>query len=144
MSGSAEMSDGRRFRPIMDGVVVRLEPSAERVGSVIIPDNARADAGTYRAQREAKIGVVVAIGDGRRRKRRTDWERDARKTGPLKPDEIRLMWDGASEGSAVPMDIAVGDRVLFDPRAELREVDPGDPLLRCGAAFQVAAVLGPS
>ena len=141
MSGSVEMCDGRRVRPVLDGIIVRMDPPRDRVGSVIIPETARSDQGTHRAQREPKIGTVLAIGPGRRRRNRTSWERDAKKTGPLRSDEILRMWDAGSEGSAIPMDINVGDRVLFDPAAELREVDPSDPLLRCGAAFQVAGVI---
>lgn len=146
------------IRPILDGILVRMEPPAEMTaGGLYIPDTARADVGTWRAQREAKIGVVLAVGvgaevvapdgtvtrqpPGRRRKRRTAWQRDKRKQGLPKPEEIALMWDSGSEGALIPMDVKVGDRVLFDNAADLRPVDPDDPLLRMGAAFQVAEVL---
>jgi len=130
------------IRPILDGVLVRLDPPAEMTpGGLHIPEEARADPGTWRAKRQAKIGTVLAVGPGRRRLVRTAWERDRRKTGPLKPEEAARKWDLASAGALVPMTVRVGDRVLFDPLADLREVDPADPLVRCGAEYQVAAVL---
>lgn len=130
------------IRPILDGIIVRMEPPRERVGSIVIPETARAEQGTWRAQREAKIGTVLAVGtEGRRRPRRTTWERDRRKTGPLKPDELARQYDAGSEGERLHTGVAVGDRVLFDNAAELRPADPADPLVWQGAAYQVAAVL---
>ena len=132
----------RRVRPIRDGVLVRMDPPrALTAGGLHIPEDARADAGSWRAQREPKIGTVLAVGPGRGRMVRTGWERDPRKLGPLKPEEVALKYDLASEGACMPMGVQVGDRVLFDPMAELRPVDGDDPLLRMGACFQVCGVL---
>lgn len=131
------------IRPILDGILVRMEPPAEMTaGGLHIPDVARADVGTWRAQRQAKIGVVLAVGPGRRRPRRTGWERDRRKQGLLKPEEVARKFDLAAErGALMPIGVSVGDRVLFDNAADLRPVDEADPLIRMGAAYQVAAVL---
>lgn len=65
------------------------------------------------AQKAPKTGVVLAVGPGRYTK----------------------------AGGLVPMEVQVGDRVLFDPLAELRPVVIGDETLYCGAQFQMAGVL---
>lgn len=128
------------IRPILDGVIVRMDPpETETAGGLIIPATALADVGTLRAKRQAKIGTVLAVGPGRHRRKRTAWEREASKRGPLKPDETARMWDAGSAGAPLPMEVKPGDRVLFDPLAELREVDPDDPLVRAGAAYQACA-----
>jgi co-chaperonin GroES (HSP10) len=129
-------------RPLQDGILVRMDPPREMTaGGLHIPEQARADAGTWRAQREAKVGTVLAVGPGRHKARRTGWERDKRKRGVLSTEEREAKYDRGSAGVLVPMDVKVGDRVLFEPSAELQAVDPSDPLLRMGAQFQVAAVL---
>src|SRR6185369_5123497 len=104
------------------------------------PDIARADQGTWRAQREAKIGTVLRVGPGRYRTKRTAWERDPKKMGPLKPAELERKYDRLSIGALVPMELEPGDRVLFEPTADLRPTGD-DPLLRMGVQYQAAAVL---
>jgi co-chaperonin GroES (HSP10) len=103
------------MRLLHDMMLLRMEAPPERsAGGIVIPDDARADAGSLRAQREPKIGRVLNVGPGRRTKKR---------------------------GALVPTMARVGDRVLMDPLAELIEADPRDPLLRYVAEFQCAGVL---
>ena len=118
------------IRPILDGVLVLMDPPrTETSGGIIIPENARAEAGSWRAQREPKIGTVLAVGPGRWRRKTSHRENG------------RIVPDAAAISHFIPMTLKAGDRVLFDPLAELREVDPEQPLLRMGAEYQVAAVL---
>jgi len=102
------------MRLLHDYMLLRKEPSAEKTsGGIIIPADARAEAGSLRAQREPKIGRVLSVGNGRRSKR----------------------------GNVQRVEVRTGDRVLMDPLAELIEADPCDPLLRYAVEFQCAGVL---
>ncbi len=114
------------IRPILDGVIVRMEPKPKMLGLIHVPDNVHVTS--------AKIGRVVAVGPGRRYRKR-----EARKGSSNKNDGA--VYDCGSEAALVPCTVKVGDRVLFDPFAELREIDPADPLLVQGCEFQICGVI---
>ena len=110
------------FRPLYDQVVIRRDKPPAKIGSIFLPDTVQ-----ERLQKEATSGVVVAIGPGR-------WKREKR------PHDIDLGFlmqtapyglckrcgdPGARSGEECPklvdtgerwpVDVAVGDRVLFHP-----------------------------
>jgi co-chaperonin GroES (HSP10) len=123
------MSD--RYRPILDGIIVRMDPPATKYGSIHIPDDARAETGTIRGRREAKIGTVLAVGPGRwlhahveGKRNGHKWERGARDLG--------------SPRHFVETTVRVGDRVLFDPVAQLHELPDGTWR---GCEFQVCGII---
>lgn len=119
------------LRPILDGVLVRLEAPPERIGSIHVPETSR-DVLKGRSLGMMKIGVVLAVGPGRYT-RKLDRKPDAQNTPRT--------YDHGSEGAHVPMTVRVGDRVLFDPLAELRPVMVDGEALHCGAEFQIAGIL---
>lgn len=121
------------IRPILDGLIVRMDAPPDRTtsGLLHIPETARADTGTLRAQQAAKVGTVVAVGPGRHYR-----ARELRRGSSNVNDGA--LYDACAVRAFVPTSVRPGDRVLFDPLAELRPLPGG---LWHGAEFQVAAVL---
>lgn len=114
------------IRPILDGLLVRMEAKPKQVGLIHVPDNVHVQS--------AKVGTVLAVGPGRSFRRRL--------SVPFNDHNGRKVErDNGSAGGLVPMTVKVGDRVLFDPLAELRPVVVDGETLHVGAEFQCAAVL---
>ena len=64
------------FRPLYERILVKRAPEAEKIGNIVIPDDAK---------EKPQMGTVIATGDGRR----------------------------DVNGDLIPLDVKVGDRILF-------------------------------
>lgn len=110
------------FRPVYDQVVVRREDPPKKIGLIHVPETVQA-----RMLDEATCGVVVAIGPGRYASKRIPHKpvttadgglHVCARCGDLAPRDEDLcpkLFESTTERE--PVDVRVGDRVWFHPKA---------------------------
>ena len=97
-----------KLQPLEDRIVVRTAEAEEKTSSgLVIPDTAK---------EKPQQGEVLAVGPGRRSEQTTASGIVIPDTAKEKPQEGRVLAVGPGrfeDGARVPLDVNVGDKVIF-------------------------------